>query len=198
MASRKNAPQIANVARNANQPRKPITLETVAHLAPGEALTANLSRTFGIDDVDHAGIREATKEQVEVSAKLLQDALSEKALQIHLQRIVGAFVGSAHGAAVFYGNKISEARQLTSAATNDDRDEDRDGPAGFESKAERARMFAAQMAMQAAALLAVAQGAVSGYEAVTGEDWKPYNPPATGTGTVARRGADAELAAFAG
>ena len=42
----------------------------------------------------------------------LRDGLNEKALQIHLQRIAGAFVGSAYGAAQFYGQK-SPARELT-------------------------------------------------------------------------------------
>jgi hypothetical protein len=37
------------------------------------------------------------------------------------RRIVGADVASAHGAAEFYGKKISEARDLTSRLANDDR-----------------------------------------------------------------------------
>jgi hypothetical protein len=37
------------------------------------------------------------------------------------------------------------AMELTSRLLNDERDEDRDGPIGFESKAERARLFAAKM-----------------------------------------------------
>ena len=44
--------------------------------------------------------------------------------------------------------------ELTSKLLNDDRDEDREGPAGFESKAERARLFAAEMALQSFALMA--------------------------------------------
>jgi hypothetical protein len=79
------------------------------------------------------------------AAKAFGTALNGKALQIHLQRVTGAFVGSAFGAAQFYGTKKSAAMELTSKLLNDDRDEDRDGPSGFESKAERARLFAAEI-----------------------------------------------------
>ena len=75
-------------------------------------------------------------------------------MQIHLQRIIGAFASSTFGPAHFYGTKKSAAMELTSKLLNDDRDEDRDGLAGFESKAERARLFATEMALQSFALLA--------------------------------------------
>ena len=42
--------------------------------------------------------------------RVFETALNEKALQIHLQRITGAFVGSAFGAAQFYGTKKSRRR----------------------------------------------------------------------------------------
>jgi hypothetical protein len=43
-------------------------------------------------------------------------------MEIHLQRIVGAFVSSAHGAATFYQSKVTTAKDLTMASQNDDRD----------------------------------------------------------------------------
>jgi hypothetical protein len=122
--------------------------------------------------------------------------LNEKALQIHLQRITGAFVSSAFGAAQFYGTKKSAAMNLTSKLLNDERDEDRDGPAGFESKAERARLFAAEMALQSYALMAAAEGAIAAYADITGEDWKPYEAPMAPAATVARQSATLEMAAF--
>ncbi len=118
------------------------------------------------------------------------------AMQIHLQRIVGAFVGSAYGAAQFYGTKKSAAMDLTSRLLNDARDEDREGPAGFESKAERARLFAAEMALQSFALLAAAEGAVAAYADITGETWKPYETPLPASASVTRQSAAAEMAAF--
>ena len=150
----------------------------VARLAPHQGLADNLVRTFGLEPVDYDGIRDATQEHIARAAQAFGTALNEKALQIHLQRITGSFVSSAFGAAQFYGTKKSAAMELTSKLLNDDRDEDRDGPIGFESKAERARLFAAEMALQSFALLAAAEGAIAAYADITGETWKPYEAPA--------------------
>jgi hypothetical protein len=176
--------------------RQPVTLELVARLAPHQGLADNLVRTFGLEPVDYDGIRDATLEHITQGAQTFGTALNEKALQIHLQRIVGSFVSSAFGAAQFYGTKKSAAMELTSRLLNDDRDEDRDGPIGFDSKAERARQFAAEMALQSFALLAAAEGAIAAYADVTGETWKPYEAPLPPAGTVSRQSAAAEMAAF--
>ena len=176
--------------------RASITFELVARLAPHQGLADNLVRTFGLDPVDYDGIRDATQEHIAATAKAFGTAMNERALQIHLQRITGAFVSSAYGAAQFYGTKKSAALDLTSKLLNDDRDEDRAGPAGFESKAERARLFAAEMALQSFALMAAAEGALAAYADITGEDWKPYEAPLAPAATVARKSAAAEMAAF--
>ena len=86
--------------------------------------------------------------------------------------------------------------ELTSRLLNDDRDEDRDGPSGFDSKAERARRFAAEMGLQSFALLAAAEGAIAAYADATGDDWKPYQEPLAPAGSVSRKSAAAEIAAF--
>jgi len=176
--------------------RQAITFELVQAHAPHTGLADNLSRTFGINPVDYATIRETTEENVALSAKALQHDLNERALEIHLQRLVGSFVSSAYGAASFYGAKVTDAQDLTMKSQNDDRDEDRDGVSGFESKAERARMFAAQMGLQAFALMAAAEGAISAYAHITGEDWKPYEAPAAPSGNVSTKSAEAQMAAF--
>jgi len=176
--------------------RQSITLELVTRLAPHQGLTDNLVRTFGLEPVDYESIRDATRDRMASAAEAFGTALNEKALQIHLQRIAGAFVGSAYGAAQFYGTKKSAAMELTSKLLNDARDEDREGPAGFESKAERARLFAAEMALQSYALLAAAEGAVEAYAEVTGETWKPYEAPQAPAASVARKSAAVEMAAF--
>jgi hypothetical protein len=54
----------------------------------------------------------------------LAKALSDRAMQIHLQRIVGSYVGSAHGAGQFYSKAVTEARDATAKLANDARDED--------------------------------------------------------------------------
>ena len=182
-----------------NRPdRHAITFELVARLAPHQGLADNLVRTFGLEPVDYDGIRDATKDHIAAAAQAFGTALNEKALQIHLQRITGAFVSSAFGAAQFYGTKKSAAMELTSKLLNDDRDEDREGPAGFESKAERARLFAAEMALQSFALMAAAEGAIAAYADITGEDWKPYEAPVAPAASVARKSAAVEMAAFDG
>ena len=176
--------------------RQSITFELVVRLAPHQGLADNLVRTFGLESVDYDGIRDATKEHIAAAAQAFGTALNEKALQIHLQRIAGAFVSSAFGAAQFYGTKKSAALDLTSRLLNDARDEDREGPAGFESKAERARLFAAEMGLQSFALLAAAEGAIAAYADITGEDWKPYEAPVAPAASVARKSAAVEMAAF--
>ena len=145
--------------------------------------------------MDYHAIREATEEQVGRSAQALQSNVSETAMRIHLQRIVGAFVGSAHGAAIFYGNKVTQARDLTTSLANEDRDEDRDGVYGFENKVARAQQFAAEAGLAAFALLAAAEGAVHAYAEVTGDDWKPYEASAP-AGNVSRQAAAAAMDAF--
>ena len=44
--------------------------------------------------------------------------------------------------------------------------------------------------------MAAAEGAVDAYTHVTGETWKPYEPPVNGPATVGRQAAEAEIAAF--
>ena len=184
-------------ARRSEQ-RQLFTLEYATALCPHQTLADNLSRTFGLEPVDQAAIREAIEEHTVRSANALVDNLNEKAMQIHLQRVVAAFVGSACGAGLFYGQKVSQARDITSRLGNDDRDEDRGGPSGFEDKAARSRLFAAEMGLQAFALLAAAEGAVSAYAHITGEDWKPYEAPQPTSTGISRQSAAAEMSAFAG
>ena len=192
--TRKPAQTAARTAlRRIEQERKPITLEMVLAICPHTRLAENLSATFGLDPADTAAIRESTEEHVALAAKALP--LSEKALEMHLQRIVGAYVGSAFGAGQFYTQKVTQARDLTAAGANDHRDEDRDGVSGFESKAERARSFAALMGLQAHALAAAAEGAASAYAHLTGQDWKPYEG-STPVRTVSQSSAAAQMAAF--
>ena len=182
-----------------HEQRGPITMADAVALCPTQGLANNLSRTFGLESVDMTHVRATTDQSIRDAAAALTDTLNEKALAMHLQRIAGAFVGSAHGAGKFYSEKVTQARDLTAKIANDDRDEDRDGPSGFESKAARARSFAAEMGVQAATLLAAAEGALDAYEHLTGEAWKPYDARRQdNTRTVSRRAASEEMSAFGG
>jgi hypothetical protein len=101
----------------------------------------------------------------------------------------------AHGAAIFCGNKKSDALAIHSRLLNDARDEDRDGGSRFESRAARAAQFAAEMGLQASALYAAAEGAVSAYAHITGDDWKPYEGQQL-TPTVEQKSTAAMMAAL--
>jgi hypothetical protein len=188
-------PTQANIVGIQPRRRSVPGLDDVIKIAPNEGLAANLSRTYGLDPIDYDAIRNATGEQIKAAGETLS-VLNERALQIHLQRIVGSWVVSAYGAAQFYSAKVSTVIELTSRLGNGDRDEDRDGPSGFESKAERARLFAAQMGLQSYALCAAAEGAVLAYAEVTGETWKPYQAPPPAAASVSRRSAVEQMAAF--
>src|ERR1700744_5234113 len=105
MAFKKSAQKPASQPVRAPRDRQTITLELVAALAPTAGQADRLSTAFGLEPVDFDDIREATEEQIGLSAKTLSPTVNETAMRIHLQRIVGAFVGSAHGAATFYSSK---------------------------------------------------------------------------------------------
>ena len=187
--------QAARTTRNTDQ-RQAYTIEYATAICPHAGLANNLSATFGFEPVDAAAIRDATKNLIVQSANALAANLNEKALQMHLQRVIGAFVSSACGAGQFYGQKVSQARDMTTPLANEDRDEDQDGPSGFDSRAARARLFAAETGLQAHALLSAAEGAVDAYADVTGETWKPYEAPRLNSQSVSRQSAAAEIAAF--
>jgi hypothetical protein len=130
--------------------RKGTTLEMIRLACPDTAQAQRISESFGLAILDSDGIRDLHERVVIGTADALRDGLSDRAMQIHLQRIVGAYVGSAHGAGQFYSRAVTEAREATAKLANDSRDEDRDGPVGFDSQAQRKREFAADMDAQAA------------------------------------------------
>jgi len=195
MAS-KTAPKTASKPAPRQPVRHAITLELVRALTPSEAKAEQMSTTFGLEPVAHASIRENVEEHLVRIANELRDNLNDKAMSIFLQRVVGSFVGAAHGAAVFYGNKKSDALAMRSRLLNDARDEDREGVYGFESEATRAAQFAAEMGLQASALYAAAQGAPYAYAQITGDEWKPYEAPQP-TGTIQQRSTTAMMDALA-
>ena len=194
--AQKNAPKSASQPARATQTQQPITLELVALLTPSPAQADKLSAAFGLEPVDFDSVREATEDQFTQSATALAPTVNETALRIHLQRIVGAFVGSAHGAATFYSNKVTVARELTMKLANEDRDEDRDGASGFDSRAARAREFAAQSGLTAFALYAAASGAVHAFKELTGEEWKPYVAPTAPSRSVSAQATAAQMDAL--
>ena len=179
------------------QLRKGATLEMVRLCCPDAAQATRVAESFGLPVLDGDGIRDLHQRLIVETADALGEGLGERAMQIHLQRIVGAYVGSAHGAGQFYSRAVTEARDATAKAANDVRDEDLDGPVGFDSAAQRKREFAADMALQSHALRMAAEGAVAAYEQVVGERWKPFERPIDNPGqAVDRKAAELQLAAL--
>lgn len=179
------------------QLRKGTSLEMVRLCCPDAAQATLISESFGLAVLDSDGIREIHKRMIVDTADALSEGLAERAMQIHLQRIVGSYVGSAHGAGQFYSRAVSEARDATAKTANDLRDEDLDGPVGFDSAAQRKREFAADMALQSHALRMAAEGAVAAYEHVVGERWKPFQRQVENPGqSIDRKAAELQLAAF--
>ena len=126
-----NAQKSAPKSPRAPEARQAITLELVIRLAPSAVQAEKIATAYGFDPVDYDAVREATEEQIGLSAQALQPTVNDTAMRIHLQRVVGAFVGSAHGGAAFYGSKVTQTRDLTAKLAN----EDRDGVYGFDTKA---------------------------------------------------------------
>ncbi|MEZ2409111.1 hypothetical protein AB6806_20135 [Bosea sp. RCC_152_1] len=179
------------------QLRKGTTLDMVRLACPDVAQAILIAESFGLPVLDSEAIRDLHERMIVETADVLREGLAERAMQIHLQRIVGSYVGSAHGAGQFYSRAVSEARDLTSKLANEARDEDLDGPVGFESAAQRKREFAADMGVQAHALRMAAEGAVAAYEQVIGERWKPFERAAENPGhAVDRKAAEMQMAAF--
>jgi hypothetical protein len=179
------------------QLRKGATLEMVRLTCPDASQAMLIAESFGTAVIDGDGVREAHERLILETADSLSEGLGERAMQIHLQRIVGAFVGSAHGAGQFYSRAVTEARDATAKAANDARDDDRDGIVGYDSSAQRKREFAADMGIQAFSLRMAAEGAVAAYEQVVGEAWKPFDRPVENPGqSLDRKAADAQMAAL--
>jgi len=179
------------------QTRRGTTLEMVRLSCPDTAQAIKIAESFGTVVIDSDGIRSLHERLIVETADSLSEGLGEKAMQIHLQRIVGAFVGSAHGAGQFYSRAVSDARDATAKASNDARDEDLDGPVGYDSGAQRKREFAGDMGIQSHALRMAAEGAIAAYERVIGETWKPFDRPVANPGaSLDRKAAETQMAAF--
>ena len=177
--------------------RKGATIEMVRLTCPDSAQALKIAESFGTAVVDGDGIRDLHERLLSETADALSEGLGERAMQIHLQRIVGAFVGSAHGAGQFYSKAVTEARDATAKAANDTRDEDLDGPVGYDSAAHRKRELAADMGIQAHSLRMAAEGSVAAYKNIVGETWKPFDRPVENPGhSVDRKAAAAQISAF--
>ena len=155
----------------------------------------HVAQAFGLIVPEYEAIRAQHSIAIKRMAEAFEGSLNDKATAMHFQRIVGALVSSAVGAGRFYSEKVSQARDATARAADGGNDE-LGTPIGFDSRAQRTREFAADMAMQAFALLAAAHGAIDAYRDLTGEDWKAYETSADAT--VEKKAAASQIGAFGG
>ena len=174
--------------------RTPITFETAVHLCPHQGVADNVAQAFGLIVPEYEAIRAQHSLAVKRMAEAFEGSLNDKATAMHFQRVVGALVSSAVGAGRFYSEKVTQARDATARAA--DGGDEHGAPIGLESRAQRTREFAADMAMQAFALLAAAHGAIDAYRDLTGEDWKAYE--AAAEATVEKKAAASQIGAFGG
>ncbi len=107
------------------QLRKAATLEMVRHTCPDSAQASLISESFGLPVIDSDGIRDLHHQMIIDTSDSLNEGLGNRAMQIHLQRIVGSYVGSAHGAGQFYSKAVTEARDATAKGANDTRERPR-------------------------------------------------------------------------
>ena len=181
-------------SRTRPQSRPTRTLEHAREFCPSEHEVDRIADAFGLDQIDPAVIRTSTRNHLTQLVQPIADHMTETGLKVFLQRLVAGFVDSACRTGEFYDAKVAEARRANAKLHCEDRDEDLPGVAGFDSRAQRTREFAAKLAMQAMALLAAAEGAVQAFEHLTGDTWRPYTPPpAVG---LDRRAGEVQLAAF--
>ena len=173
---------------------RPVSFEQAALLCPTQGQAERVAERFGLAVPDYQAIRELHARALHDMAAGLAGALNDKATQMHFQRIVGSLVSSAVGAGRFYSEKVSEARAAAARAT--DGGEEPGAPVGFESRALRVAEFAADMAMQAFALLAAAHGALEAFKEITGDDWVAYQAHDEAQGALQQRSLKTQLSAF--
>ena len=193
MANNRNASAQSGKSRKP-APKQKISFETARLLGPTEGQAARIAESYGLNLPDYDGVRAVHSEALHNMAKSFDGSLNEKATKMHFQRIVGSLVSSAVGAGRFYSDKVLEAR--AAAARTAEGGQEPDAPVGFESKARRLAEFAADMAMQAHAILAAADGALEAYKEITGEDWVAYEAPVDGHAALEQSSLKTQLSAF--
>ena len=196
VAKAKPAPQARRIPEGGNV-QQPFTLERSALTCPTLDRMSRLASMFGFTVPDIAELQETAEECVGKLGNLLVAAHGEGGevgTDMALKGYVEAFVVRACLACEMADAKASDVRREVSKF-KEDRGEDRDGPSGFPSRIESQMEFAARLALQGFVAHYMAEGAVSAFAHVTGEDWKPRARKAA-TPPLDERAAAARLAAF--
>ena len=172
-----------NGPRNRSKPdpkretRTPVTFETAAQLCPHQGVAENVAQAFGLIVPEYDAIRTEHTTAVKRMAEAFEAPSTTRRPPCTSSASSGPSSPLQSGPAVSTPKSVTQARDATARAA-DGGDDEHGAPIGLESKAQRTREFAADMAMQAYALLAATHGAIDAYKDLTGEDWKAYEAPA--------------------
>ena len=190
------APQVRRAPEGGNA-NMPFTLERSAQTCPSFDRMSKLEDMFGLAVPDAAELREKAEEAIGSLGTLLvaaHGAGGEVGTSMSLQGYVEAFVVRACLACEMADAKASNIRREVSKF-NAQRDEDRDGPSGFPSFLDNMMEFGARLALQGFVAHYLAEGAVSAFAHVTGEEWKPRTRKAA-SAPLDQQAAAARLSAF--
>jgi hypothetical protein len=158
------------------------TLADVLRLAPTDDRMGLIANHFGFDIPDAVELTglgsNAVRDQYDaLSPFLVSQYRGEddfRAMKMHLDRVVDAYVRSAYGAANFYESRRQIAKDAKDRWANEHRDEDRMGVDGGENRSDKLVRIAAEHAGKAYALSCIASGACAAYAELLGEAWVPY------------------------
>nr|WP_279184862.1 hypothetical protein [Acetobacter syzygii] len=158
------------------------TLADVLRLAPDDDRMALIANHFGFDIPDVAELTglgsNAVRDQHDALSPILVSHYRGeddfRAMKMHLDRVVDAYVRSAYGAANFYESRRQIAKDAKDKWANEHRDEDRMGVDGGENRSDKLVRIAAEHAGKAYALSCIASGACAAYAELLGEAWVPY------------------------
>jgi hypothetical protein len=158
------------------------TLADVLRLAPDDDRMALIANHFGFDIPDVAELTglgsNAVRDQYDALSPILvfqcRGEDDFRAMKMHLDRVVDAYVRSAYGAANFYESRRQIAKDAKDRWANEHRDEDRMGVDGGENRSDKLVRIAAEHAGKAYALSCIASGACAAYAELLGEAWVPY------------------------
>ncbi len=154
----------------------PVTLEKVQLVAPGHHCAAAIAERYGKDEVNFDGIVQETRGSFTAIAHALGSKhFDEFAMKLVFDRLTNAMVQGAFGAGMYYSARVADCANHARALTNDHRDDDADGVAGFDSKLQALQDRAADAGLRAYALRATAEAACEAFAEITGNVWVPYS-----------------------
>ena len=156
--------------------RTPVTFETAAQLCPHQGVAENVAQAFGLIVPEYDAIRTGAHDRRQAHGRglrrLPQRQGDRHALPAHCR---GPRLLRSRGRPLLLRKGHSGPRRHRPGRRGGD--DEHGAPIGLESRAQRTREFAADMAMQAFALLAAAHGDMTPTRSSPAKTGKPTRPP---------------------